>query len=76
MGEADADSKPGSFHLHLLLQLIGLVADGKDNMSHPTVHQSLNLVEQYWFVCKLNQRFWSGQCEWSETRAITPHLTR
>ena len=54
MGEADADSKPGSFHLHLLLELVRLVADRKHNMSHPTVHQSLDLMEQYWLVCKLH----------------------
>ena len=76
MWEADADSKPGCFHLHLLLQLICLIADGKDNVRHPTVNKGLDLMQQYWFVGKLHQRFRSRQGEGSETCAITTHLAR
>ena len=54
MRKADADAKPGSLDLHLLLELVGLVADGKHNVGNSTIHQSLDLVKKNRLVCKLD----------------------
>ena len=74
MRKADADAKPGSLDLHLLLELVGLVADSKHNVGNSTIHQSLDLVKKNRLVCKLDQRLRSGESQWSETCAITTHL--
>ena len=75
MREADANAKPGRLNLHLLLKLVGLVADSKHNVGNSTIHQSLDLVKKNWLVCKLDQWLRSGEGQWSETCSITTHLT-
>ena len=69
--EGDGDPKPGRLHLHLLLELVGLVADRQHHMIDPNSYKGLNLVQQDGLVGELHQGLRLGEGERPQSGAVT-----